>query len=311
MPTTFNIDPRSAEARGRDREAARPQAQGRHPGRSVRPAGRPRRDRRDRRRRKTCSCSTTPRRRSARPTRAAARHASAHATATSFFPAKPLGCYGDGGAVFTDDDELADDPARACACTAQGTDKYDNVRIGLTGRLDTIQAAVLIEKLKIFPDEIAARNRWRERYADALGDVAIVPRVPEGYTSVWAQYTIRARSRARATALAAALKAAGHPDRDLLSQAAAPPDGLSHFPGRRRRAAGHRAARRGGHQPADARLSRRADPGPHHRGGAAGAEPVSRSAATCLSSCPRLSGHPRLRLAAKTTWIGRDKLRGQ
>ena len=73
----------------------------------------------------------------------------------------------------------------------QGADKYDNVRIGLTGRLDTIQAAVLLEKLKIFPDEIVARNAVAQRYCRGLGDVAIVPRVPDGYTSVWAQYTIR------------------------------------------------------------------------------------------------------------------------
>ena len=82
------------------------------------------------------------------------------ATATSFFPAKPLGCYGDGGAIFTDDDELAE-TLRSIRVHGQGADKYDNVRIGLTGRLDTIQAAVLIEKLKIFADEIAARNAGR------------------------------------------------------------------------------------------------------------------------------------------------------
>ena len=80
------------------------------------------------------------------------------ATATSFFPAKPLGCFGDGGAIFTDDDELAE-TLRSIRVHGQGSDKYDNVRLGLTGRLDTMQAAVLIEKLKIFEDEIAARNR--------------------------------------------------------------------------------------------------------------------------------------------------------
>src|SRR3977135_1995808 len=79
------------------------------------------------------------------------------ATATSFFPAKPLGCYGDGGAIFTDDDELAE-VLRSIRVHGQGFDKYDNVRLGLTGRLDTMQAAVLIEKLKIFEDEIAPRN---------------------------------------------------------------------------------------------------------------------------------------------------------
>jgi dTDP-4-amino-4,6-dideoxygalactose transaminase len=132
------------------------------------------------------------------------------ATTTSFFPAKPLGCYGDGGAIFTDDDELA---ALLVSLRVHGqstTDKYDNVRVGLTGRLDTMQAAVLLEKLKIFPDEIAARNAAAERYGNALGNVAGVPRVPEGHTSVWAQYTIRVEPGRRA-ALAAALKAEGIP----------------------------------------------------------------------------------------------------
>ena len=91
-------------------------------------------------------------------------------TATSFFPAKPLGCYGDGGAIFTDDADLAD-TLRSIRVHGQGSDKYDNVRLGLTGRLDTMQAAILIEKLKIFDDEIAARNAVAERYARDLGDV--------------------------------------------------------------------------------------------------------------------------------------------
>src|SRR6266849_4725248 len=112
------------------------------------------------------------------------------ATATSFFPAKPLGCFGDGGAIFTDDDELAALIESLRVHGQSTTDKYDNVRIGLTGRLDTIQAAVLIEKLKIFGDEIAARNRIAVRYNNALGNIAVVPRVPDGYTSVWAQYTL-------------------------------------------------------------------------------------------------------------------------
>jgi dTDP-4-amino-4,6-dideoxygalactose transaminase len=132
-----------------------------------------------------------------------------HATATSFFPAKPLGCYGDGGAVMTDDDGLAD-RLRSLRVHGQGSDKYDNVRIGLASRLDTIQAAVLSEKLKIFPDEIEARNKAARRYAEGLADVAIVPAVPDGYTSVWAQYTIRVSS-GRRDALAAALKAEGIP----------------------------------------------------------------------------------------------------
>ncbi|HET8972169.1 MAG TPA: DegT/DnrJ/EryC1/StrS family aminotransferase [Pseudolabrys sp.] len=131
------------------------------------------------------------------------------ATATSFFPAKPLGCYGDGGAVMTNDDGLAD-ALRSLRVHGQGSDKYDNVRIGLVSRLDTIQAAILSEKLKIFPDEIDARNKVAHRYNDALGDVATVPRVPASSTSVWAQYTIRV-SGGRRDALAAVLKAEGIP----------------------------------------------------------------------------------------------------
>ena len=91
-----------------------------------------------------------------------------------------------------------------------GSDRYDNVRIGLTSRLDTIQAAVLIEKLKIFPDEIAARDVVARRYAEGLGDVVIVPQVPAGSTSVWAQYTIRVAGGDREK-FAAALKAEGIP----------------------------------------------------------------------------------------------------
>jgi dTDP-4-amino-4,6-dideoxygalactose transaminase len=125
-------------------------------------------------------------------------------TATSFFPAKPLGCYGDGGAVMTDDDGLAD-IMRSLRVHGQGSDKYDNVRIGLASRLDTMQAAILIEKLKIFPDEIDARNAIARRYNEGLSDVAIVPAVPPGMTSVWAQYTIRVQG-GRRDALAAELK---------------------------------------------------------------------------------------------------------
>ena len=132
-----------------------------------------------------------------------------HLTCTSFFPAKPLGCYGDGGAVFTDDDALAD-ILRSLRVHGQGSDKYDNIRIGLASRLDTIQAAVLIEKLKIFPEEIEARNRIARRYAEGLGDVVIVPQVPAGSLSVWAQYTIRVAPGRRDT-LVAALRAEGIP----------------------------------------------------------------------------------------------------
>lgn len=134
----------------------------------------------------------------------------ATATATSFFPAKPLSCYGDGGAIFTDDDALA---SRIKSLRVHGespNDKYDAQHIGITGRLDTIQAAVLLEKLKIFPEEIAARNVIAQRYAAGLAGVATVPRVGNESTSVWAQYTIRL-APGRRDALAAALKRDGIP----------------------------------------------------------------------------------------------------
>jgi dTDP-4-amino-4,6-dideoxygalactose transaminase len=131
-------------------------------------------------------------------------------TATSFFPAKPLGCFGDGGAIFTDDAELAE-TLRSIRMHGQGTDRYDNVRLGLTGRLDTLQAAILIEKLKIFEDEIAARNVVAERYARGLGNIVSVPRLASGCTSVWAQYTIRLPKGSDRDAFAAALKAQGIP----------------------------------------------------------------------------------------------------
>ncbi len=131
------------------------------------------------------------------------------ATATSFFPAKPLGCYGDGGAIFTNDAELAE-KLRSVRVHGAGSDRYDNVRIGLTARLDTIQAAVLIEKLKIFDDEIAARNKVASRYFDALHNIVGAPRVPEGNISTWAQYTIRLPNGNR-DGFANALKAQGIP----------------------------------------------------------------------------------------------------
>ncbi len=132
------------------------------------------------------------------------------ATATSFFPAKPLGCYGDGGAIFTDDAELAE-TLRSVRVHGQGSDKYDNVRLGLTARLDTMQAAILIEKLKIFDDEIAARQRVADRYAQGLADVVTVPMVAPFGNSTWAQYTIRLPAGTDRDAFAASLKAKGVP----------------------------------------------------------------------------------------------------
>ena len=132
------------------------------------------------------------------------------ATATSFFPAKPLGCFGDGGAIFTDDAELAQ-TLRSIRVHGQGSDKYDNVRLGLTGRLDTLQAAVLIEKLKIFGDEIAARDKVADRYARGLGNMVGVPRLAGGCSSVWAQYTIRLPDGVDRDGFAASLKSRGIP----------------------------------------------------------------------------------------------------
>ncbi len=132
------------------------------------------------------------------------------ATATSFFPAKPLGCFGDGGAIFTDDANLAE-TLRSIRVHGQGADKYDNVRLGLTGRLDTMQAAILIEKLKIFEDEIAARNRIADRYARGFGNLVAVPRLASGCSSVWAQYTIRLPKGTDRDGFAAALKTQGIP----------------------------------------------------------------------------------------------------
>lgn len=130
-----------------------------------------------------------------------------HATATSFFPAKPLGCYGDGGAVFTDDDALAE-TLRSLRVHGKGGDKYDNVRIGQNSRLDTLQAAILIEKLAVFADEIVARQRVADRYAAALGTVTRTPVVTPGARSAWAQYTLVVEDRA---ALVAGCRDAGVP----------------------------------------------------------------------------------------------------
>jgi dTDP-4-amino-4,6-dideoxygalactose transaminase len=151
------------------------------------------------------------------------------ATATSFFPAKPLGCYGDGGAIFTDDDDLAE-VLRSIRVHGQGSDKYDNVRLGITGRLDTMQAAVLIEKLKIFEDEIAARNRIAERYARGLGNVVTVPRLAPGCTSVWAQYTIRLPKGTDRDGFAADLKAQGVPTAIYYTKSMHQQTAYKHYP---------------------------------------------------------------------------------
>jgi len=119
----------------------------------------------------------------------------AEMAATSFFPAKPLGGYGDGGAVFTDDDALAG-VLRSIRLHGQGSDRYDNVRLGINGRLDTLQAAVLLAKLEIFHREVAARQEVAQRYHEGLKEVATVPYVAPECTSVWAQYSVESDNRA-------------------------------------------------------------------------------------------------------------------
>lgn len=126
---------------------------------------------------------------------------------TSFYPAKPLGCYGDGGAMFTDDDALAE-TLRSYAFHGKGATQYDNVHVGLNSRLDTLQAAILIEKLSILEDEMAERQVVARRYADGLAGVVKTPVVPENRRSAWAQYAIETPHR---DALKAHLQAAGIP----------------------------------------------------------------------------------------------------
>jgi len=115
--------------------------------------------------------------------------------ATSFFPAKPLGCYGDGGAILTDDDALAG-IVESLRVHGKGQHKYDNVRIGVNGRLDTMQAAILLAKLEIFSNEIKLRQEVAARYSEGLKNSVKVPAVPEGYTSAWAQYSIVSERKA-------------------------------------------------------------------------------------------------------------------
>lgn len=150
-------------------------------------------------------------------------------TTTSFFPAKPLGCYGDGGAIFTDDAEFAE-LLRSIRVHGQGADKYDNIQLGLTARLDTVQAAVLIEKLKIFEEEIAARNKVAEQYAKGLGNVVTVPRVASGNISVWAQYTIRMPAGFDRDQFAATLKAQGIPTTVYYPKSMHQQAAYRHFP---------------------------------------------------------------------------------
>lgn len=129
---------------------------------------------------------------------------------TSFFPAKPLGCYGDGGAIFTDNDEWAE-LLRSYCVHGKGKDKYDNVRIGVNSRLDTLQAAVLLEKLKFFDDEMAKCNQIAEEYTKRLGDFVKAPVIKEEMYSSWAQYTICFHDNAEREKAVQTLKGKGIP----------------------------------------------------------------------------------------------------
>jgi UDP-2-acetamido-2-deoxy-ribo-hexuluronate aminotransferase len=115
-------------------------------------------------------------------------------SATSFFPAKPLGCYGDGGAIFTNDTAM-DEKLRSIRVHGQGVDKYDNIRIGINGRLDTMQAAVLLAKMEIFDEELRSRERIARRYSELLKGSVVTPYVRPDCTSCWAQYSILTKNR--------------------------------------------------------------------------------------------------------------------
>ena len=131
--------------------------------------------------------------------------------ATSFFPAKPVGCYGDGGAVFTNNDEWAN-LMESYHLHGKGTDRYDNIRIGMNSRLDSLQAAILLVKLKAFRDyELEDVNRVAERYTQKLKGVVKTPEIPKGFYSSWAQYTIQLPSKEMRAKVQEALKAAGIP----------------------------------------------------------------------------------------------------
>jgi dTDP-4-amino-4,6-dideoxygalactose transaminase len=151
------------------------------------------------------------------------------AAATSFFPAKPLGCFGDGGACFTNDDGLKD-LLHSLRMHGQGSDRYEHVHIGYNSRLDTIQAAILIEKLKIFDDEIEKRNAVARRYNQAFaGSNRIrIPVVIEGATSTWAQYTLQVEDRAK---FQADLKAAGVPTAVYYPIPLSRQKAYAHYPG--------------------------------------------------------------------------------
>lgn len=153
----------------------------------------------------------------------------AEVTSTSFFPAKPLGCYGDGGALFTDNDELIA-LFRSMRVHGQGTEKYDNVRIGMNARLDTVQAAILIEKLKIFGDELVLRQKVADRYNAALSATMTIPIVKENMTSAWAQYTLVLPEHIDRTTVMNRCKDAGVPTMIYYPIPLSQQTGYKHYP---------------------------------------------------------------------------------
>lgn len=151
----------------------------------------------------------------------------ADVSTTSFFPAKPLGCYGDGGAVLTNDDDIAD-AMNSLRIHGKGVDKYDNVRIGMNSRLDTLQAAILLPKLAIFADEIEKRNMIASRYIEGLrGHAMRVPTVLDGVVSTWAQFTIEVPDHA---VFSAALKEKGIPTARYYPKPVHMQTAYKHFP---------------------------------------------------------------------------------
>jgi len=153
----------------------------------------------------------------------------AEVSTTSFFPAKPLGCYGDGGAIFTSNDELCS-VIKSLRVHGQGTDKYDNILIGMNGRMDTIQAAILIEKLKIFPEELKTRQKIADYYNEILRDFVKTPYVISEASSSWAQYTIRLPKKVSREKFILELKNAGIPTAIYYLKSLHQQKAYSHFP---------------------------------------------------------------------------------
>ena len=147
-------------------------------------------------------------------------------TTTSFFPSKPLCCFGDGGAVFTQCEDLAD-LVNSIRLHGRGLSKYDNIRIGMNSRLDTIQAAVLLEKLKIFPEEIKRRSEIAAAYSAALGDIFTIPHLEQHLVSAWAQYTVRTKGRSE---WMDRLNTVGVPSVVYYPKALSQQDGYKHYP---------------------------------------------------------------------------------